>query len=121
MNPITYSLSVWITSLLLGPLAYYPLQLIMEPQYPHTFKYSLIYAFVFSLPSLILSILITYLIRNVSTSRAIKKIILSLAGIALIATPLYLIDSGRQTLEYSIAYSSITVIAIWLYPLSQGI
>ncbi|OKS84570.1 hypothetical protein RG47T_0002 [Mucilaginibacter polytrichastri] len=46
---------------------------------------------------------------------------LSFAGIALVATPLYLLDSGQQILEYAIAYSSITVIAIWLYPLSQQI
>jgi uncharacterized membrane protein YgdD (TMEM256/DUF423 family) len=119
MNPVIYSLSVWITSLLLGPFAYYLLQLIMEPQYPHHFRYGLIYAFVFSLPSLILSILVVYLIRNISISQTIKKMALSLAGIVLVATPLYLIDSGQQILEYSIAYSSITVIAIWVYPLSQ--
>ncbi|WP_139235706.1 hypothetical protein [Mucilaginibacter polytrichastri] len=121
MKPVKYSLSVWITSLLLGPFAYYLLQLIMEPQYPHYFSSSLIYAFVFSLPSLVLSILVVFLIRKISTSQTIKKIMLSFAGIALVATPLYLLDSGQQILEYAIAYSSITVIAIWLYPLSQQI
>ena len=121
MNPVTFSLSVWITSLLLGPFAYYLLQLIMEPQYHHHFGYSLYYTFAFSLPSLILSILIVYLIRHISTNQTIQKIALSLAGVVLIATPLYLIDSGQQILEYSIAYSSITVIAIWVYPLGQRI
>lgn len=121
MNPVTYSFSVWTTSLLLGPFAYYLLQLIMEPQYPHYFRYDLIYAFAFSLPSLILSVLIVYLIRNISTSQTIQKIALSLAGVALTAIPLYLIDSGQQILEYAIAYSSIIVIAIWVYPLGQRI
>lgn len=118
MNPITYSISIWITSLLIGPFAYYLLQFIMEPQYSHYFSYDLIYALVFSLPSLILSTLIVFSVRNISTSHTVKKIILSLAGIALVAIPIYLIDSGRQMLEYAIAYSSIVVIAIWIYPLN---
>src|ERR1700749_2471046 len=110
MNPVTYSFSVWITSLLLGPFAYYLLQLIMEPQYLHHFRYNLIYAFVIGLPGLILSVLVVSLIRNITTiSQTIKKLILSLAGIVLVVTPLYLIDGGQQTLEYAIAYSCITV------------
>lgn len=90
----------------------------MEPQFPHRFRYDLKYAFLFSVPSFILSVIIVLLVRKISTSQPIRKLILSLAGVALTAAPLYLIDGGLQILESFIAYSSIILIGIWVYPLS---
>jgi len=119
MKPLIYSFSVWITSILLGPLFYYPLQLIMEPQYPHRFTYSFtLYALIFSLPSFVLFMLIVLLVRVIPTNQLIKKLILSVAGVVLTAAPLYLIDGGLQTLAYFIAYGSITVIGIWVFRLN---
>ena len=119
MKPVlVYTFSVWITSVLLGPLIYYPMQLIMEPQYTHHFTYTL-YAFFFSLPSFFLSTVIVLFVRTIPTSQLVKKLILSVAGVVLTAAPLYMMDGGQQTLAYFIAYGSITVIGIWVYRLSM--
>jgi chromate transport protein ChrA len=118
MKPLNYSLSVWITSILLGPFVYYLLHFITEHNYPQYLGYLLIYSFFFSLPSVILFTIIVLLTRSISTSQLNRKLALSVAGIILTATPLYLLDSGRQILNYSIAYSSIIVVGVWIYPLS---
>ena len=71
------------------------------------------------MPSFVLSTLIVWLcINSISANNLIKKLILSVIGTGLTAAPLYLIDSGQQTLEYCIAYGSITIIGIWVYTLN---
>lgn len=115
-----YSFRVWITSVLLGPLVYYPTQLIMEPQYPHRFEYGFtLYAFLFSLPSFILVTVIVLLVRAIPTNHLVKKLILSIAGVVLTAIPFYLIKGSwvQQGTEYLIAYGSIILIGICVYRL----
>lgn len=115
-----YSFRVWITSVLLGPLVYYPTQLIMEPQYPHRFEYGFtLYAFLFSLPSFALATVIVLIIRGMPINQLFRKLILCVAGIVLTAMPFYLIKGSwvQQGTEYLIAYGSIIVIGIWVYRL----
>jgi len=116
MESFIYSFRVWMTSFFLGPLVYYPVQLIMEPQYPHRFGYGLsALIFLFSLPSFILSIFIVALVRAITINQFNRKLILSIAGILLTAMPLYLLGWKQQFTEYTIVYGSIVVIGIWFY------
>ena len=116
---LIYSLKVWLTSVLLGPLLYYPAQIIIEPQYPHQFHYDVKYGFIFSLPSLVVAIITVVLIKPIPTTLTVKKLLLSIVGVVLTAMPFYLLKGGwvQQGTEYLIAYGSIIVIGIWVYRL----
>ncbi|WP_461450132.1 hypothetical protein [Mucilaginibacter sp.] len=116
---LIYSLKVWLTSLLLGPMLYYPVQTIIEPQYPHQFHYDVKYGFYFSMPSFIVSIIAVVIVKHLSTTLVVKKLLLSVAGVVLAALPFYILKGSwvQQGTEYLLAYGSITLIAIWVYKL----
>lgn len=97
----------------------YPVELIMEPQYPHQFGYGVGFILLFSLPSFILSIVIVSLVRAIAINRLFRKLILSIAGVLLTAMPLYLLGWKLQFTEYTIAYGSIVLIGIWFYRINE--
>jgi hypothetical protein len=116
---VIYSLNVWLASLLLGPLLYYPVRTIIEPQYPHQFHYDVKPEFLFSLPSLVVSIIAVIIVKQLSTTLVIKKLLLSVVGVVLAALPFYVLEGSwvRQGTEYLLAYGSITLISIWVFKL----
>jgi hypothetical protein len=124
---IIYSLKVWLLTILLGPVIYYLILSFTDPVFRHytnLFNFTtevLRYSIIFSLPSLVLFTLLAFLINLPNYSMWIKKLILNVIGVLLIALPLHAIKSywGPWVIQWTIAYGSIIIVGIWIFKLEQ--
>ena len=121
---LIYSFKVWITGVLCGPFVYH----ILFSESSSLSQAGLIRAIIleiklgliYSLPSLILSILIVALLNTFPINMIVKKATFSILGIFLTVAPLLLLKSSwvPWLIHKSISYSIIIIAAIWLYRLN---
>jgi hypothetical protein len=127
---LTYSLKVWLTVSIIAP-ALYTLWYNVSSSSAHYYHVSLLYdtcfmAFVFligglafSFPLFLLLWWSAWLVNRTSLSSSVKKVLLSLGAVILIALPIIILGHGDSELEYTmlLIYCGTGTVTSWLYQL----
>jgi hypothetical protein len=126
----TYSIKVWLTAVVLGPVLDVLVEFILHPRYFDGVKaelgfigYSIPYGLILSIPSLFFLLTTLVIFEYTSAVVLTKRIVLSIVAILLTYTPFYLLfysaDDIRwfDTFLWASSYCMIIVGAIWFYNL----
>lgn len=129
-----YTLKVWISSVVLGPVMYSASDILFEPKRSDDFScslsfiaFSVPYGLILSVPSFVILWLTTYGISRLKLSIMATKLWLSIVGTVLTALPFALIfghddPSGYlSTIAWATSYSLVIVVGIWFYKLKLAI
>jgi hypothetical protein len=121
---LIYVLSVWITTVLGGPLVHLFIQGAVWFIYHSdgavgTLQWE--YGFAFSIPGLVLCLIIVPLFNLLQIRLPIKRIVFSILGLAITFIPLYEMKQGlgNWVLSWTFSYCSVMFAAIWLYKLGD--
>jgi hypothetical protein len=125
-----YCLKVWFSALLIGTLVFAALTYLTAQTPPERDELKYILLLLangagFSLPSLLLSWIGSFLINRTSLSRKVKRLWISLLAVPLTLLPFILIDQGGSAFDWQsiclIAglYYPVIVIAIFLWRLPE--
>ena len=117
---LLYVLNVWLTTVLGGPFIHLLIQWFIWFIYHSdegvgTLQWE--YGFLFSLPGLIICLIIIPLFNYVPIILTFKKMVYSIIGAATVVLPLYYLKGGfvNWVIAWSVSYCSVMFAAIWLY------
>ena len=129
-HALTYSLKVWLTAVLLGPILTRLGDALIHPRYPFDFNsvfgffgLTATYGLILSLPSWLLLLLTVWLTSFSDKSMHFKKVVITIAGCVLTVMPFYLVfghdddAGGADLLVWTLSYTVVIVGAIWFYKL----
>jgi len=130
---LLYSLKVWLTSVVFGPVLYVFFELIFRSGYFDGIKssmgfigYSIPYGLILSIPSWFFFLTLLVIFEYTSVTIKIKKTLLSMAGACLSFAPFFIFFQGDgdpkwfDTFLWGFFYCIVIVTGIWYYKLKPA-
>ncbi len=114
MNNLSYSLKVWLTSVVVAPLLVYLVSYFAG--YTHffnVFEWLLAFGFLLSLPSFLLFLFLVIFLSTKKWEPVLKQYLLTICGCVLTVAPIYLLFGREKT--------SLLVMFCYLVPCIAGI
>jgi hypothetical protein len=118
---LIFSLKVWVTAVIIGPLLrLFTMRIIGQISHSDTelLEISLVIGGIVSIPSWLLLFLATVQINKIAFTLAVKKLIITFIGIIFTLLPFQVLFVGVPS-EWSIYYCIVIVAGIWFYKLNE--